>query len=316
MKPIYLFLLSVSIFATSIIDAKPALPAAVENPSYSALNLVKMAYRNVSRNYPKETNLMNAYYRESISKENSCILLSEAILDVNKASYLTGQTDKVVIKKAKGNQPVLNGLDKIMVKFQGGPNSALLIDVVKNPFLGAELYELNDKYEFRYGTPAKIDDVLCYVVEFDERYSEEEVLFRGKLYIEPNSLAIARIEFSRNVEKRGDAYLNFVKQKPASMKMEVKHANYVVNYKKYNNKWYFDYSTSDVMFNVKWNKNSLNSNYTLKSQMAMTNITTKDVKLDKRNLLKPSDIVADKVKEYNDTIDWDIYNLIMLIAAK
>jgi len=316
MKPIYLFLLSASIFATSIIEAKPALPSAIENPSYSALNLVKMAFSNVSRNYPKETNLMNAFYRESISKESSCIILNEAILDVNKASYLTGQTDKVVIKKARGNGPVLNGLDKIMVKFQGGPNSALLIDIVKNPFLGAELHELNDKYEFCYGTPAKIDDVLYYVVEFDERYSEDEVLYRGKLYIEPNSLAIARIEFSRNVEERGDAYVNFVKQKPASMTMEVKHANYVVNYKEYNKKWYFDYSTSDVMFKVKWNKNSLNSNYTLKSQLAVTNMTTKEVKLDKRHLLKPSDIVADKVKEYNDTTDWDIYNMIMLLAIK
>ena len=98
--------------------------------------------------------------------------------------------------------------------------------------------------------------------------------------------------------------------------MEIKHAKYVVNYKEYNNKWYFDYSTSDVMFQVKWNKNTLNSNYTLKSQLAVTSISNKDVKLDKRHLLKPSDIVADKVKEYNDTTDWDIYNMIMLLAAK
>lgn len=316
MKPIYLLLLSVSIFATSIIEAKPALPATIENPSYSALNLVKMAFRNVSRNYPKESNLMNAFYRESINKENSCILLSEAILDVNKASYMTNQTDKVVIKKARGNKPLLSGHDKINLKFQGGPNSALIIDVVKNPFLGAELYELSDKYEFSYAAPAIIDSATYYVVEFDGKYSEEVILYRGKLYIDPKSLAIARIEFSRNVEERGDAYINFVKQKPTLMKMRVKYAKYVVNYKEYNHKWYFDYSTSDVMFNVKWDKNSLNSNYTLKSQLAVTNMTTKDVTLDKRNLLKPSDIVADKVKEYNDTTDWDIYNMIMLLAVK
>ncbi len=60
----------------------------------------------------------------------------------------------------------------------------------------------------------------------------------------------------------------------------------------------------------------VNSEYTLRSQLAVTNLTSKDVKIDKKDLLKPSDIVAEKVKEYNDTTNWDVYNLIMLLALK
>ncbi|MEN6619192.1 MAG: hypothetical protein ABFC28_06820 [Rikenellaceae bacterium] len=314
MKPIYSVLLSLAIFATSVLEAKTAQPAAIKNPSYNASTLVKMAYKNVPKNYSTEASLMNAFYRESINKDNSCVLISEAILDINKASYLTARNDMVVIRKARSNKLLLNGFDSIMVKFQGGPNSALLVDVVKYPFLGADINEIDDKYKFSYDSPVIIDGVTYYVVKFDEKFSCQDILFRGILYIEPKSLAIGRVEFSMNVEKRGDAYQIFVKRKPALMKMDVKHANYVVNYKQYNNKWYFDYSTSEVKFHARWNKKSVNNDYTLKSQLAVINMITDKVKLDKRDLLKPTDIVSEKVKDYNDSTNWDVYNLIMLLA--
>ena len=238
------------------------------------------------------------------------------ILDFSKASYMSGKNDKIFISKARGNTPTLQGCDALMMKFQGGPNSALSIDVVKHPFLGTDLYNIGEYYNFKYGTPEVIDNKDYYVVVFDSKYKEQDIMFRGKIYIEPETYAISRVAFSMNVENRSDAYLNFIKQKPSLVNMDVQKATYVVNYKNYNNKWYFDYSTSEVTFNVKWKKMDVNSEYTLRSQLAVTNLTSKDVKIDKKDLLKPSDIVAEKVKEYNDTTNWDVYNLIMLLALK
>jgi len=316
MKTIFFALLLNTIFATSMLMANPIQPATIEKPQFSAATLVQKALRNVSENYSTEDNLMTAFYRESINKDTNVVSISEAILDINKASYLTSQNDKVVIKKARGNNPELKGIDAVMMKLQGGPNAALLIDIVKYPFLGVDINDINDKYSFTYGLPEKIDDTEYYVVMFNEKGYDQDILFRGKMYIEPKSLAIARVKFSMNVENRSDAYQNFVKEKPAFMHMDVKQANYVVNYKEYNNKWYFDYSTSEVYFQVKWNKMSINNEYALKSQLAVTNLITENIKIDKKDLLKPSDILADKVKDYQDSTNWDVYNLIMLLALK
>lgn len=316
MKTIFSALLLNTIFATSMLMAKPVQPASVPDSKYDAVTLVHMAFKNVSKNYSKQDNLMSAFYRESINKDNNVVSISEAILDINKASYITAQSDKVVIKKARGNKPELQGIDAIMMKFQGGPSSALMIDVVKSPFLGTELFELQNKYAFTFTTPEKIDNTDYYVIMFDKKDVGEDILFRGKIYIHPESLAIGRVIFSMNVENRSDAYLNFVRHKPAFMHLDVNQAKYVVNYKEYNNKWYFDYSTSEVKFQVKWNKVAVNSEYTLKSQLAVTNLITDYVKIDKKNLLKPSDIVADRVKDYQDTTSWDVYNLIMLLALR
>jgi hypothetical protein len=316
MKTIFSALILNTIFATSMLMAKPLQPAINENPKFNAATLVQKAFRNVSENYSKDDNMMSAFYRESVNKDTNVVSINEAILDISKASYITSKNDKVVIKKARGNNPELKGVDAVMMKLQGGPNSALLIDIVKYPFLGVDVNELNDKYTFAYGLPEKIDNKEYYVVLFNEKCTEQDILFRGKMYIEPKSYAISRVIFSMNVEKRGDAYMSFVKQKPTFMHMDVKQANYVVNYKEYNNKWYFDYSTSEVYFQVKWNKMAINNEYTLKSQLAVTNLITENIKIDKKDLLKPSDFVADKVKDYQDTTNWDVYNLIMLLALK
>ena len=107
MKTIFSALLLNTIFATSLLMANPLQPASIADSRYDAATLVKMAFRNVPQNYSKEDNMMSAFYRESINKDNNVVSISEALLDINKASYLTSKTDKVIIKKAHGNKPEL-----------------------------------------------------------------------------------------------------------------------------------------------------------------------------------------------------------------
>ncbi len=314
MKPIISILLLSTMLLTSALEAEPSNSSVVKNPRFSASNLVRMSLNNIHKNYPAENNMMTAFYRESINKNSSSLSCNEAILDINKSSYLNSQDDKIVIRKARCNNPVLQGTDAIMLKLQGGPSSALFIDVAKYPFLGTKVAEIEDSYTFRYSKPEVIDNVSYYVVEFDEKVAGEQILYRGKLFIEKNSLAIGRVEFAMNVESRGDAYMNFLMHKPASMKMDVKSAKYTVNYKKYIDKWYFDYSVSEIKFNIKADRKSAGNEYTLKSQLAVTSFLTKDIHIDKKDLLKPADILADKINQYDDGTDWEIYNKIMYLA--
>ena len=82
-----------------------------------------------------------------------------------------------------------------------------------------------------------------------------DIMFRGTMYIDARSFAIARAEFKMNVENRKDAVKMFIKRKPAKMKIEVTEASYVADFIESNGKWYFNYITN-IIYTLFFFKNS------------------------------------------------------------
>lgn len=308
------FTLALVLFAFTInTEAKNIANAQLENPKITAATLVQRSLKSVHKNYSKEDNQMNAFYKERVIKNNEALSINEAILDINKASYISPKKDMVAVRDIRGNANNAE-FDSLMIKLQGGPVTALQLDVIKYPFLGSEIHNLTNYYDFDYSTPQELNGKMFYVVNFNQKYSNGEMLFRGKIFIEPVSLAIAKVEYSMNVERRGYAYEKFMKRKPKDCDVHMISASYVVNYKQYNNKWYFDYSTSDISFYLSKDSKSVPNVYTVSSQMAVTNLLADGIHIDKKEMLKSTDILSDMVKDFKVASDWDIYNLIMLLA--
>jgi len=274
-----------------------------------ALLLMKLSLNRVIKNYSLQPQQMTAFYREMIKKGSSYVSINEAVLDVNKAPYYGYRADLLGVYKARGNYDA-NRVDTLLVKFQGGPNSALEIDVVKDPFLGVDPSILETIYAFRFGTPVTIDNKFFYVIEFDEKEKQEEIYFRGKVYIESESMAIARVEFSMNVEDRDNANSYFVKRKPSNLKMDVISASYLVNYKEIKGRWYFDYSRTEVKFIAKWAKKWFKNSYTITTELAITDISNTERKIESENRIRPKDIISNKVKDFTDENFWGSYNII------
>ncbi len=274
-----------------------------------ATSIVKMAVMGINRNYSDKPVQMTAFYREMIKKGSSYVSINEAVLDINKASYSGYRADHIGIYKARGNYDA-NRIDTLLIKFQGGPNSALDLDIVKDPFLGVDPMRLEHVYTFKFGQPVTIDDRFFYVIEFDEREKQQEIYFRGKLYVDSESLAIGRAEFSMNVEGRENANSYFVRKKPASLKMDVVSASYMVNYKLRDGLWFFDYSRTEVKFNAKWDKRWFRNSYTINSEMAVTDISFNERKIDVQSRIRPRDIISAKVKDFTDENFWEDYNII------
>ena len=302
-----------TIAASTLTASAQTKTAPLSNPDFNASVLVSSAFRNISKNYTKEDSFISAYYKEVITKDDKAVSLNEAILDIDKSSYLTSKPDKIAIKNVRVSSKS-KMVDPFMVKLQGGPNSSLMLDLAKYPFLGCDPGKINDYYTFEYETPVNIDNKLFYVVRFDQKYLGEDILFRGKLYIEATSHAIGKVEFAMNVEKRGDAYMTFVKDKPSYLNIDVKYANYTVGYKEYNNKWFYDYSRSDVKFEAKNKKRGIYNEYTVSSKMVVTKVNTPGVKIDKNNLMRSTDILADRVQRGDDSLIWELYDEMMLLA--
>ncbi|MDD2490604.1 MAG: hypothetical protein PHV12_00200 [Bacteroidales bacterium] len=283
----------------------------VTNPRYDASILVAEAFNKIGKNYESNKSCISTYYKENVKKDNSTISLNEALLDVEKASYFSGKNDKILVKKIRKNNTF--NADPILFKLQGGPNNIARLDIIKYSFPGCEFQKMEDLYNFEYGNPISQDGKTFFIVNFNQKQSCEQILYNGKIYIDSESFAIAKIEFSMNLHNREDAYLSFIKGKPSHLKIKVNEAKYVVGYKEYNGKWYYDYSRSDIDLSVKSKKHNIDNKYTITSGMVVTSYNSSD-QIENGHPFKSNEILADKSIKGDETLIWELYDELMLLA--
>lgn len=273
--------------------------------------LVQEALRQIPRNYPEDPTMMVAFYRESVKKGSRYISLVEAVLDVYKANYRSYSNDQARIyigRKATDISP----RDTILLKFQGGISDALMLDIAKNPevVFGTEGAE----YNYHIEGLININNKPHYMITFEPRQGIPEILFRGTIYLEAESLAFARMEFNMNVEDRRDAANIFIRRKPSRMRVEVTNAQYVVNFIENDGKWYFNYSGTEVEFRVRWTNRFFGlfaTTYTIGSEMAITDRYENNVvKFPRNERIRSTDVIAEKVEHFQDPDFWGEYNVI------
>lgn len=274
-------------------------------------NLVREALERIPQNYATDPNMMIAFYRESVEKGNNYISLVETVLDIYKASYRSYNNDQARIyigRKATDITP----RDTVLLKFQGGISDALMVDIAKNPEIvfgtdGAE-------YNFHIEGLININNKPHYIIDFSPTAGIEEILFRGTIYLDAATLAFARMEFNMNVEKRKDAASIFIRRKPSKMRVEVTEASYMVNYTENEGKWHFNYSGTKVSFRVRWTNRFFglfSTAYTIRSEMAITDRYNDNViKFPRRERIRSTDVIAEKVEHFLDPNFWGAYNVI------
>lgn len=283
----------------------------IEIVSGDGTELVKEALRSVGNNYDNDPNMMVAFYRESIKKGSNYISLVEAVLDVYKESYTSYKHDQARIYIGRKATDI-NPKDTIFMKFQGGISDALRLDNAKHPevVFGENVSE----YIFNIESVITIDDRPHYVINFFPFIGVTDILFRGKIFLDVESLAFKRIEFNMNVEDRKNAASIFIRKKPSSMRVTAEGAKYVVDYVENNGKWYFNYSSTEVKFKVRWKRRFFGlfaSTYTIFSEMAITDRYEDDVrKFPRKERIRSTDVIAEKVEHFQDPDFWGNYTVI------
>ncbi|MDO5523733.1 MAG: carboxypeptidase-like regulatory domain-containing protein [Bacteroidia bacterium] len=273
--------------------------------------LMREALRRIPQNYSTDPNMMVAFYRESIKKNANYISLVEAVLDVYKSSYRSYENDQAKIyigRKATDISP----RDTVLMKFQGGISTALMLDVAKNPDI--VFGERGDEYTFRIERMININNKPHYEINFEPFAGIKDILFRGKVYLDAASLAIARMEFNMNVEDRKDAANIFIRRKPARMRVDVEEARYIADFIEHDGKWFFNYSSTEVKFRVRWTNRFFGlfaTNYTIGSEMAITDRYQESVnKFPRNERIRSTDVIAEKVEHFQDPEFWGDYNVI------
>lgn len=273
-------------------------------------NLIRSAIHNVPVNYGTSPYLCTAFYRESVMQNKQYVGLAEAVLNVYKARYSNEfEADRIKVFKARKSQDVKK-MDTIMFKLQGGHQASLMLDLAKNPasFMSEEDF---NNYEYKPVNIASIEGKQTYVIEFTQREGLQEPLYDGKIYLDVNTLAIHRAEFSISAYglQFADKYL--VKKKPAGTDVKTVSANYVVSYRESDGKWILNHARYEVKFRVIKRGKFFNKLYTSTADLAITDIDTQNVeKFRFSESLKPTQVFVDHVNEYYDEEFWGNYNII------
>jgi len=272
-------------------------------------DIVRMALRNIKMNYSDKPNMMTGFYRESIKQGREYLSISEAVVDISKASYSGMQNDQVKIFKGRKGTNVRKA-DTLMVKLQGGPNVALLLDIAKNSDLIMSLDSL-DNYSYEMTSVINIDDKPNYVISFTPNVVKSYPLYIGKLYITQDNLAITMAEFSLDVSDAQKAARQFVRVKPSGLVFTPTTTSYLVTYKPQGDKYYINYVRIELKFKCDWKRKWFKNNYTIVSEVAITDRHEDNiVRFTNQESFKSNMVLADKIQAFTDADFWGDYNII------
>lgn len=277
-----------------------------------ATEIFKSAFssKSVKNNYSTEPVGMSGFYREIIKKGNRYLSLSEAVVDILKHSYNSSLGDNIAIYKGRGNTN-RNATDTLFLQLQGGPVTTLRLDIVKDPFIAVDMLAATNYYEFRMGPVLYLDNMNIYTIDFNQVPQVKDILFRGRIFVESQTLAVVRIEFEMNVEGRNDAWKSFVRKKPDDIQMGVDWAKYQINYKQNGEKWFMDYARIDLRFTAKYKGKWLKSKYDITTELAITDTGNSNaLKIPVAERFKMKDILQKKVNDFQDSEFWENYNII------
>jgi hypothetical protein len=294
---------------TFYLDIKPIQLKEISVIPKDPRGLVEMALRNIKKNYSEVPNMMTGFYRESIRQRRDYISISEAVVDIYKAPYTSTEDDRVKIYKSRKSTNVKKA-DTLTVQLQGGPNVSLLLDIVKNTDLSLTLGN-PDNYQFEFGSMVTIDDKLNWVITFSPDVVKEVPLYYGKLYISQDDIAITRAEFSLDLTDEAKASRFFVQKKPSGLFFMPTSTSYLVTYKEQNGKYYLSYVRVDLNFRCDWKKRLFKNNYTVMSEVAITDRhEDKVVKFSNQEVFKQDMVFAEKVQDFSDSDFWGENNII------
>jgi len=276
---------------------------------HDPLFLVRSILKKVAENYTLDPKMMKGFYRETIKKNRTYVALSEAVVNINKSGYRQMRDDQVQIFKGRKSRDVKK-MDTLLFKLQGGPNTTLLLDIIKNPYnlLSGDFIE---NYDYNLKNITKINDKIHYVIEFKQKVGIDLPLYYGLFYIEADNLALSSAKFSLNMENEYEASRMFIRKKPSGVKVTPVSADYLVNYQEKDGKWYFTYARGEIKFKCNWKRRLFNSKYSVMTEMAITDRSDAEaVRFKSRDRFKSNQVMTDEISNFNDKNFWGASNTI------
>jgi hypothetical protein len=274
------------------------------------VQLLLTAINNIPKNYSVDPVMLKAFYRETITQNRNYVGVAEAVLDIYKAEYINSAgSDRPLIYKGRKSQDYKK-MDTVIVKLQGGPYVSLMLDIAKHP---GEILSLDmmDQYVYTYGGTTSVQDRQAVIIKFEPNEYVDMPLYRGSIYLDVENMAFIGMDFLLDEKMIADAAAMFIRKKPASMKVDIESANYLVKYRVFEDTWYLSYVRSELNFRCKWQKKLFSSRFGLMTEMAVTDLDRENItKYKYKQATRMSDILSEQVSQFDDPDFWGVDNII------
>jgi hypothetical protein len=311
-----LFKLPVSALDTSItivrLSSKKVQIREVIVKPLDPIYILTKAIEAIPVNYDRKPAVFTAFFREATRQDDKDISLSEAVINIFKEPYTSLRDDQIKIYKGrKGN----NTSEKEFVDFvvQGGLYNTLQLDIVKNlpTFLDADYFAL---YEYQIEKIITHFDRPTYVISFDQREGVKYPCYKGRVYIDVETLAIIGASFELSEKGMNYATGIYVKKTPKRLGVKPISAKYEVFYRSYHGKWNLSNVRSDVLIHVRRKKNKqqdrFNSDFESISEFVVTGKDTANItRFRFAEVSKPKDVLQEQIGE-TDPDFWGSENVI------
>jgi len=273
------------------------------------LILLQEAIQRFPRNYLDDHAVMTGFYRESVKRNDHFMIYSEAVLDIAKGPYTPFSAgDQVRIRKGRKITDVSEE-DTVMVKLRSGIYTSLTLDVVKNrpDFLSnnsQKLYDLEFTDIMTYG------DRLVYVISFQQKSHITDLLFKGQLYLDQETLAILAADFEFNPELIHKAPELFLVSRSPKIRIRPIFARYHVDYRDVEGKYHISQVRAEVQLKVRKKRQWIGARYRISIEMAITDVEPgQRLRISLADRVKPDIVMADQPFEFDPSF-WGIHNTI------
>jgi len=276
-----------------------------------ARQLVLAAIEHIPQNYSAVPELYHCFYREKVMKRQNYICVAEGVVDVYKTAYRRSIVhDRTAIRKGRRLMSQ-KASDTLGVKVQGGPNYAVLLDVVKNDEFLLEAGEL-DLYELKMELPTMLRGRPQYVVSLAPRLTADYALYYGKLYIDQETLAFTRAELELDMRDIVKATRALLVKKPLGLRFRPKEMSLVIDYRTgTDGVTRLSYLRTTMRFNCDWRRRLFATSFAAFCEMAVTSTSGEDVQpIRGRASFDQRDAFFDRVDYFRDPAFWEDYNII------
>jgi len=273
------------------------------------VKLLHEAIDRIPENYLDDYSTMTAFYRESVKRNDHVMVYSEAVLNVAKSPYtslITG--DHVSIEKRRKISDITEE-DTVLIKLRSGITTSLNLDVIRNrpDFLKEDF---QTRYNLEFTDMMTYGDRLVYLISFSQKNEIPDLLFKGQLYLDQESLALVAADFEFNpvlIHKEPGLFL--VSGSP-KIHINPVSAKYHVDYRSINNRYYISQVRAEVEMKVRKKRKWFSSRYQISFEMAITDvIPNKRLKIDPADRVSRNIVLADEPFEFDPEF-WGIHNAI------
>jgi len=273
------------------------------------VKLLHEAIKRIPGNYLDSHSTMTAFYRESVKRNDHCMVYSEAVLDVAKGPYASlASGDHIsIIKQRKISDFTTE--DTVLIKLRSGVTTSMNLDVIKNrpDFLA---YDFQNRYNLEFTDMMTYGDRLVYLISFRQKKEIHELLFRGQLYLDQETLAILAIDFEFNPDYLQKEPGLFLVSGSPKIRIRPVMAKYHVDYRSVQDKFYVSQVRAEVEMKVRKRRKWISSRYKISIEMAITDlIPNQRLRITPANRVKSNIVLADEPIQFDPEF-WGIYNTI------